>query len=246
MVAAVGALVGAGGWKPALIVLGLVTALAGLTIGVCTHGWVTALDGPVATWINQCTQRCHPIRAVAAAAARVGNPGAVALAGLISGTLLSIRHWSLVPGLVVVATTGVAVFAKDAMKATIERPVSAAEIAAAPGLSSVLHPFPSGHVAGTATLLGIVAVGIGARGGRTVRGLLAALVVTGTLIVFVSRLVLGAHWLSDVVGGVLLAGIAITLGATALGAASRARRRRHVPAHRAVAQPRRVRTQTLT
>lgn len=243
LVVTASALIGGSRWGPALIVFGLIAALAGVTIGVYTQGWVTALDGPTASAINQCTQRCQPLRAVAAAVARIGNPAAVAIAGVISGALLSIRYRSLVPGLVVVGTTGVAVFVKDMMKATIERPVSAAEISAAPALSNSLHPFPSGHVAGTATLLGIVAVGLGARGGRVVRGMLVGLVVTGALIVSVSRLLLGAHWLSDIFGGVLLAGIAVTLGAVVLGTITRGRRRRP-PAHRAVVQRRRARSVT--
>ncbi|MGY4710223.1 phosphatase PAP2 family protein [Mycolicibacterium sp. CBM1] len=240
---AAGVLIGGSRWGPALIVLGLVTALAGVTIGVCTQGWVTALDGPTASVINQCTQRCQPLRAVAAEVARIGNPAAVAIAGVISGALLSIRYRSLVPGIVVVGTTGFAVFVKDFMKATIERPVSAAEAAAAPGLSEALHPFPSGHVAGTATLLGVVAVGIGAHSQRVLRGMLVTLAVAGALIVSVSRLMLGAHWLSDIFGGALLAGIAVTLGAVTLSTTTRARRRRPA-AHRAVVQRRRVRSAT--
>ncbi len=86
------------------------------------------------------------------------------------------------------------------MAVGIERPASEAEIAMVQALSSEPHPFPSGHVAGTAALLGIVAVGIGARGSGALRGALVSCVVAGTLIVAFSRLVLGAHWLSDVVG----------------------------------------------
>lgn len=240
---AAGALIGRSTWGPALVVLGLSTALAGVTIGVYTQNWVTALDAPTASAINQCARHCRPFRAVAASVARIGNPAAVAIAGVISGALLSARYRSLIPGIVVVGTTGVAVFVKDMMKATIERPVSAAEIAAAPGLSNSLHPFPSGHVAGTATLLGIVAVGIGVHSGRVLRAALVGLVLSGALIVSVSRLVLGAHWLSDIFGGALLAGIAVTLGAVVLSATTRPRRRRP-PAHRAAVQRRWARSVT--
>lgn len=230
LVLAARALTGGGRWSPALIVLGLLAALTGVTIGVCTHGWAVALDGPTASWINHCTQRWHRLHTVAAAVAHIGNPAAVATAGVISGGLLSIRYRSLVPGIVVVGTTGVAVFAKDLMKATIDRLPSGAEIAVAPGLGHEPHPFPSGHVAGIATLLGILAVGIGARGGRVLRGALAGLVVAGTLIVSVSRLVLEAHWLSDVVGGALLAGIVVTLGGVVFRATVRTPRGRRPPA----------------
>lgn len=241
---AAGGLIGGRSWSPALIVVGLVIALAGLTIGVHGHGWVTALDGPTAAWIDNHALRHHRISAAAAAVAHIGNPAAIALAGVISGALLSVRYRSVVPGMVVVTTTGVAVLAKDLMKVVIERPVSTAEIAAAPVLGSVPHPFPSGHVAGTAALLGIVAIGIGARGSRGLRGALMIGVVVGVVIVAVSRLVLQVHWLSDVIGGALLAGIVVTLGASVLEGTSRARvraPRRGVPASRDVSHRRRLR-----
>ena len=138
-------------------------------------------------------------------------------------------------GIVVILTTGGAVLAKDIMAALIERPVSVAELSAASVLSSEPHPFPSGHVAGTAALLGFVAISIGAHGGTALRFVLASCVLVATSIVAVSRIVLHAHWLSDVVGGTLLAAIAVTIGGTLLAAASRSRRRR-VPAYRVVAR----------
>jgi undecaprenyl-diphosphatase len=71
-------------------------------------------------------------------------------------------------------------------------------------------------VAGTGALLGIIAVCIGVGRSRTLRALLAALVVTGVLIVAISRLYLGYHWLTDVVGGALLAALLVVLGDAAL------------------------------
>lgn len=244
LVLAAVALFDGGSWSPALVVLGLVVALAGLTAGVHAHGLVTALDGPTASFIEHRAQRHPRLRSAAAAVAEIGNPAAVALAAVISGSILSALYRSMVPGVVVVATTGAAVFAKEVMAAFIERPVTATEIAVAPGLSSVPHPFPSGHVAGTVALLGIVAVGIGARGSPVLRGVLAAGVGLGAMIVGFSRLVLQAHWWTDVVGGMLLAGIVVTVGAVVLDGTSRARvraPRRRVAAARDVAQRRRLR-----
>ena len=65
-------------------------------------------------------------------------------------------------------------------------------------------------------LLGIIAVCIGIGRSRPMRALLAALVVTGVLIVAFSRLYLGLHWLTDVVGGALLAALFVILGDGAL------------------------------
>jgi PAP2 superfamily len=44
------------------------------------------------------------------------------------------------------------------------------------------------------------------------------LVVAGVVIVALSRLYLGVHWLSDVIGGALLAGVFVILGTLALTA----------------------------
>ncbi|KDE98632.1 hypothetical protein Y900_006665 [Mycolicibacterium aromaticivorans JS19b1 = JCM 16368] len=213
------------GWAPALIVSGLVVALAGLTISVHAHGWVTALDAPTTAWIDHWTQRFPRIRRAGTAIAYIGNPRAIAIAGVVSGAVLSVRFRSVLPGVVVVMTTGAAVLAKNVMAALIVRPVSEAEMAVSPTLSNDPHPFPSGHVAGTATLLGIVAVGIAARGGRTLRNTVAALAIAGTAAVAISRVVIHAHWVSDVIGGALLAAIMITIGAVALDGAARARTR---------------------
>ena len=238
---AAGALLSGRGWGLPLIVVGLLLALIGLSIGVHAHGWVTVLDGPVASWINHRLQQSHRLRPAAEAVAHLGNPAAVAMAAVVSGALLSTHYRSLIPGLVVVFATGTAVLAKDIMKVLIERPVTEAEFAASPVLSSNPHPFPSGHVAGIATLLGIVAAGIGVRGGAALRLLLASCVFAGTSIVAVSRLVLEAHWFSDAVGGVLLEGIVVTIGTGALWGASRAGQRQ-ARVHRNAPQKGRLRT----
>ena len=116
----------------------------------------------------------------------------------------------------VIGTVGGAVLASTAMKAVIYRPLTEAEIQASPLLSTGHHPFSSGHVAGIGTLLGIIAVCIAIGRSRIVQALATALVVVGVVIVAFSRLYLGLHWLSDVVGGALLAGVFVILGTVAL------------------------------
>jgi membrane-associated phospholipid phosphatase len=49
-----------------------------------------------------------------------------------------------------------------------------------------------------------------------VQALLTVLVVASVVIIAFSRMYLGLHWLSDVVGGALLAGVAVLLGTVAL------------------------------
>lgn len=100
----------------------------------------------------------------------------------------------------------------DALLKTVvnrARPVFAHPVATAPGAS-----FPSGH-AFTATLgagvVLLVVLPLLPRRGRPVAWLLAALV---PLAVGYSRVALGVHWVSDVVGGWLL-GIGLLAGTTA-------------------------------
>jgi len=116
----------------------------------------------------------------------------------------------------VVGTVGGAVLARTAIGALIYRPATEAEIQASPLLSPEHHPFPSGHVAGIGALLGIIAVCIAIGRSRTVQALLTVVVSAGVVVVAFSRLYFEYHWLSDVIGGALLAGVAVILGTVAL------------------------------
>jgi undecaprenyl-diphosphatase len=195
---------------------GLVLALTWVAIGVHVHGCVTALDAPTASWIGNAAHRSHRLDVATLMTERFANNATVAAASLIGGALLAWRARSLRPGVVVIGAVGGAVLANNAIRAVVDRPLTEAEIHAAPLLSTEHHPFPSGHVAGIGALLGIIAVCIAVGRSRTVQALLMILVVAGVVIVAFSRLYLGLHWLSDVIGGALLAGMAVILGTVAL------------------------------
>ena len=200
----------------ALGLAGLVLALTWLAISVHVHGWVTAFDAPTASWIRSVGRRSHGLNEASLITAWLGTPVKVAAAGLIGGALLSWRARSLRPGAVVVGTVGGAVLARTAIGALIYRPATEAEIQASPLLSPEHHPFPSGHVAGIGALLGIIAVCIAIGRSRTVQALLTVVVGAGVVVVAFSRLYFEYHWLSDVIGGALLAGVAVILGTVAL------------------------------
>jgi membrane-associated phospholipid phosphatase len=206
------------GWRmtTALGVAGLVLALTWVAIGVDVHGWVTAFDASTASWIGNAVHRSHFLDEASLITARLGNRATAAAAGLIGATLLAWRARSLRPGVVVIGTVGGAVLANTAIRAVVDRPRTEAEIRALPRLSAGHHPFPSGHVAGIGALLGIIVVCIAVGRSRTVQALLTAMVVAGVVIVAFSRLYLGFHWLSDVIGGALLAGLVVILGTLAL------------------------------
>jgi membrane-associated phospholipid phosphatase len=74
--------------------------------------------------------------------------------------------------------------------------------------------FPSGHVTGTLALLGALAVVIGRHGGRAVSAAVIALAAAVTMVIALTRLYLGVHWVTDIVGGLLIgtaAGVAAHL-----------------------------------
>jgi undecaprenyl-diphosphatase len=225
------------GWRmsTALGVLGLVLVLTWLAIGVHVHGWVTVFDAPTASWIGNSVHRCHRLDQVSWITARLATPVTVAAAGLIGGALLAWRARSLRPGVVVVGTVAGAVLANTAIRAVVYRPLTEAEIQALPLSSTAHHPFPSGHVAGIGALLGIIAVCIAVGRSRIVQALATALVVVGVVSVAFSRLYFGLHWLSDVIGGALLAGVFVILGTVALtirpDQSVRARELAYVPPH---------------
>jgi membrane-associated phospholipid phosphatase len=180
------------------------------------HGWVTAFDAATASWIGNSVHRSHGLDEASLITEWLGSPVEVAVAGLVGGALLAWRTRSLRTGIVVIGTVAGAVFAETAIKAVIYRPLTQAEIQALPLLSTGHHSFPSGHVAGIGALLGIIAVSIAIGRSRFVQALLTVLVGAGVVIVAFSRLYLGHHWLSDVIGGALVAGVAVILGTVAL------------------------------
>lgn len=217
-----------------ILAAGLLSAFTGLAIGVQTHGWVTSLDTSIATWFS--LHRSPGLDTAALVIAVASGPAAIAVAGLVLGALLSWRAKSLVPGAIVIGTVGAgALVAKTVIKAVVATAPIPAELQwltiwktpahnllTKPGrwehtlLPAQQHSFPSGHVTGTAALLGVIALCIGTGRSRIVRSWLAGLVLAGVLVVAGSRLYLSVHWLTDVLGGILLAGVFVALAAWAL------------------------------
>jgi membrane-associated phospholipid phosphatase len=191
----------------ALCAAAFLAALAKLTIGVHTHSRVTRFDAHTMTWFA--AHQSPKLDWVAGVITELGSPGATAAAGLLCGAVLAWQARSVLPGVVVVGTVAAAWGAETALKLLIERPLSPAELQ----LATDSHSFPSGHVTGTGALLGIIAVCIGVGRSRIDRVCLAVFVLAGVLVVAVARLYLRVHWLTDVIGGALLAGFFVSLGA---------------------------------
>jgi undecaprenyl-diphosphatase len=124
---------------------------------------------------------------------------------LLTGVLL----WKRV-GIVhvaVVLAAGVLSYGNDLMKLIIGRPRPAAELVASSYIFNGLS-FPSGHTFSSSMLLGTLVIFALLSGIRWWLKALAISTVTGLLLlVGVSRVYLGAHWPSDVLGSYLWAGV---------------------------------------
>ena len=82
---------------------------------------------------------------------------------------------------------------------------------------SYQHSFPSGHVTGTAALLGTIAVCVGIGRSHAAKAILTVLVVGAVLTVAFLALYSHAHTFSDVIGGMFLGGACVSMCAAVLG-----------------------------
>jgi undecaprenyl-diphosphatase len=133
------------------------------------------------------------------------SPGVLrtAMAG-VAVALLAVRRWG---DAVLVAGAAVGTLAlSSAVKAWVgrPRPVVPHPVAHAPGAS-----FPSGHALTSAAAALLVLLVLRPLGRRFWRWAVAVLAVVAALAVGVSRLMLGVHYLSDVVGGWLAATVLV-------------------------------------
>jgi undecaprenyl-diphosphatase len=132
------------------------------------------------------------------AATIAGSPLGMALVVVIAAGVLLLRRQPASAGFVLAAATGGALL-NLGLKAIFARvrPPAATAIAAAQGYS-----FPSGHAMGSFIVLGsigYVALRLPLRW-RAKSGVLAALA-TAVVLVGLSRVYLGVHWISDIAGG---------------------------------------------
>lgn len=197
-----------------MLAAALFTVLLTLALHVNAH-WLTSLDDAVETWLN--AHRSRRLRVDADGWFNyLGRPFHVAAAGLVFGTLLSLQARSAVRGLLVIGGVGAGVVGEQTLKAIIGRTPETLAALHDGSLVQYQHSFPSGHVTGATTLLGMIAVCYGAGRSRGFKAALTVPVVLGVLCVAFLALYSRAHIFSDVLGGMFLGGGVVALGAAVL------------------------------
>ncbi|MGM0412552.1 MAG: VTT domain-containing protein [Pseudomonadota bacterium] len=149
----------------------------------------------------------HALQGLRTPAADIAMAGVTRLGSLatlgpvvaLTGLWLLLRGHGRAAGYLIAGAVVVPLLAFALKAATdIARPI--------PGeLALASAAFPSGHTAGAAVVYGFLAVLAAARLGPVGRRTLYATVAVPILLVALSRLYLGLHWLSDILGGLALA-----------------------------------------
>ncbi|MCV7019047.1 phosphatase PAP2 family protein [Mycolicibacterium aichiense] len=157
----------------------------------------------------------------------IGKPVHVAIAGLVSGTLLAVKARSIMPLVVVTGAVGAGAVIEQTLKHTIGRtPGNLAQLRneSVPDwsiLDSYMHSFPSGHVTGAATLFGTIAVCLGVGRNRPAKAAISSVAAIGVIVVAWLALYVRAHIFTDVIGGMVLGGALVACSAAAIVSSTR-------------------------
>ncbi len=179
------------------------------SVQVSKAGWLTGADAATLEWFT--THRSPAVTTVASAVTTVGSPVGLAVIGVLLAGLVGWQHRSVVPSMLLLSVVVVSFGASTLTKVVVgrARPPAVVQL-----VSETDFSFPSGHVTGTTALAGaLLVVFLGGRP-EVPRRLAAAVLSTVVVaLVAVTRLYLGVHWLTDVIGGVLLGVTVVLIGA---------------------------------
>lgn len=191
------------GWLSAALVA--VVLVLALTVNTAA---LTTLDASVWAWFDVHQSPSWHVDATGAFS-YLGRPLHVASAGVVAGALLGARVRSAAPAALIICGVGAGVVAEQALKATVHR---IADIAPMYPMN-YHHSFPSGHVTGSLTLLGLTAVCVRTEWSRTRTAPLAVAVAFGVVSVALLALYSYSHTFTDVLGGLALGGAIVAAGA---------------------------------
>lgn len=187
-----------------------VTALAGfvaLSLDVTHHGMLDRHDGPIDLWVMAHTP--HTLERIASAITQLG--GAWSLIALTAaGATLLLRSGRRADAGFLVAGLASASLVTNGLKIAFGRPRPASD------LSPVLHSasFPSGHTSGSTVVFVLLAVLLTTR--RRPAVVAGSVLLAG--LVGVTRVVVEAHWVTDVLAGYCLGAVVVAVVLIALDA----------------------------
>ena len=184
----------------------VITVMAIACLALAAHAAVTGGFWPVDHWTDDHldTDRGHPVQPVIAGVSVLGS-GEATFAALAVIALVAIRaRWLRRPVSAVAIALGAGLLVELTLKHTLNHrgPPSRSS----DHVLSLIHldtpySFPSGHT----IRIVLVAVAVVAIAHGRGRGAAVAIALPVVAAVLFSRLALGEHWFSDVVGGVLVA-----------------------------------------
>ncbi|MDX6585038.1 MAG: hypothetical protein QOI10_4222, partial [Solirubrobacterales bacterium] len=170
-----------------------------LSDNVTDGAGITAIDGPVLTWMLG--HRTSGLTTLMVIVSDVGGTAVVSsVAAVVTAALAWRRRWR--DALLVSGTTLGAGLLVVTLKPLVgrSRPPRIDQL-----VVETTQSFPSGHALAAAAVLGVLAMVVIRRlPRRSPRVLLAAAAAVCALAIGLSRLYLGVHWASDVVGGWLI------------------------------------------
>jgi membrane-associated phospholipid phosphatase len=166
----------------------------------------TTVDHAVLAWMVN--HRSAGLTSVAIAVTNVGSPVGVTVIAVVAAGVSWWRVGSARPAILILTTLAVAGAISTLTKMIVgaHRPAQAVQL-----IVETDRSFPSGHVTGTLALLGALVVVIGHHNGRAVSAAVIALAAAATVAVALTRLYLGVHWVTDIVGGLLLGAAAAVI-----------------------------------
>jgi undecaprenyl-diphosphatase len=215
------------GLRPALLASGLAAlVLLALPLGALVRGkWspLAHLDARVENGVHRDATRDGWLGSLAKVLTQLGAPAVLEAVTVVLVVVLVVRRRRRLAGYLAACVAGAyALSTTGKLVVDRARPVFDDPISHARGTS-----FPSGHATGSAAFYLALAVLLLSLLRRPPRGLLLAMAVVVPVVVAMTRIVLGVHYLSDVTAGLLI-GWGWTAACTALFTAWRAEEGRPV------------------
>ena len=181
-------------------------AFGGLTQDVVGHDEAALADQGVTAWVV--AHRTEWLTGVMKVATWLGSTAVIVPIALIVGCFFILRRRQWRPLALLAVVVAVAVGLYDVVKALVGRPRPPSAI----WIGHYSGPaFPSGHATQSIAFYAILCVVLGAGRSPRVKTALWSSAAVIVLVVGASRVYVGAHWLTDVVGGYALGALWATI-----------------------------------